>query len=136
MTSNRRKTRSATSSASASNRTDPPAPPVSMRVVRYELRSAAELDSLSRAPLPLGIHAAQPRASSHRDLYLDTPDDALRARGVVCRLRVGQRLPHRLTLVLGGDASSERVEATVRESTPEAALAADTAVRRRLLSMI
>jgi inorganic triphosphatase YgiF len=60
-----------------------------MRVVRYELRSAAELDALSRAPLPLGIHAAQPRASSHRDLYLDTPDDALRARGVVCRLRVG-----------------------------------------------
>ena len=85
-----------------------------MRVVRYELRSAAELESLSRAPLPLGIHAAQPRASSHRDLYLDTPDDALRARGVVCRLRVGERLPHRLTLVLGGEASPERIEATVR----------------------
>ena len=60
-----------------------------MRVVRYELRSAAELDTLARAPLPLGIHAAQPRAASHRDLYLDTPDDALRERGIVCRLRIG-----------------------------------------------
>src|SRR5689334_6789527 len=107
-----------------------------MRVVRYELRSAAELDSLSRAPLPLGIHAAQPRASSHRDLYLDTPDDALRARGVVCRLRVGARSPHRLTLLVGSETSLERLEATVREATVERALAADTPVRRRLLSMI
>ncbi|MFL5617146.1 MAG: polyphosphate kinase 1 [Gemmatimonadaceae bacterium] len=107
-----------------------------MRVVRYELRSAVELDTLARAPLPLGIHAAQPRATSHRDLYLDTPDDALRARGVVCRLRVGARLPHRLTLVLGSEGPSERVEATVRDATTGGALVADTAVRRRLLSII
>jgi polyphosphate kinase len=107
-----------------------------MRVVRYELRSAAELDTLARAPLPLGIHASQPRAASHRDLYLDTPDDALRARGVVCRLRIGERLPHRLTLVLGSDEPSDRLEATVREASAERALAADTAVRRRLLSMV
>ena len=106
-----------------------------MKVVRYELRSAAELDRLARAPLPLGIHATQPRASSHRDLYLDTDDDVLRARGVVCRLRVGARLPHRLTLVVGHD-EPERIEATVREATADAALAADTAVRRRLLSMV
>jgi polyphosphate kinase len=91
---------------------------------------------LARAPLPLGIHAAQPRATSHRDLYLDTPDDALRARGVVCRLRVGARLPHRLTLVIGSEEASERVEATVRDATPEGALSADTAVRRRLQSII
>ena len=102
-----------------------------MRVVRYELRSAAELDTLARAPLPLGIHAAKPRAASHRDLYLDTRDDALRERGVVCRLRIGTRPPHRLTLVLGGEGQSERVEATVRETTADRALAADTAVRRR-----
>ena len=107
-----------------------------MRVVRYELRSAAELETLARAPLPLGIHASQPRAASHRDLYLDTPDDALRARGVVCRLRIGERLPHRLTLVLGSDEPSDRLEATVREASAERALAADTPVRRRLQSMV
>ena len=60
-----------------------------MTVARYELRSAAELDALARAPLPLGIRGGEPRRTTHRDLYLDTPDDALRARGIVCRLRVG-----------------------------------------------
>ena len=107
-----------------------------MRVVRYELRSAAELDTLARAPLPLGIYAAQPRAASHRDLYLDTPDDALRERGVVCRLRIGTRPPHRLTLVLGSEGQQEHIEATVRDASVEGALAADTAVRRRLQSMV
>ncbi|HKH94152.1 MAG TPA: polyphosphate kinase 1 [Gemmatimonadaceae bacterium] len=106
-----------------------------MKVVRYELRSASELDTLARAPLPLGIYAGVARGSSHRDLYLDTEDDALRSRGVVCRLRIGGRSPHRLTLVLGGDENAERVEVTVRATNAAEALAADTAVRRRLLSI-
>src|SRR5829696_1300432 len=107
-----------------------------MNVVRYELRSASELDTLARTPLPLGIYAGVARGSSHRDLYLDTPDDALRSRSVVCRLRIGARAPHRLTLVLGSDESAERVEVTVRATSAADALAADTAVRRRLLSIV
>src|SRR5829696_4884528 len=107
-----------------------------MNVVRYELRTASELDALARTPLPLGIYAGVARGSSHRDLYLDTEDDALRARGVVCRLRIGARAPHRLTLVLGGDENAERVEVTVRATNAVEALAADTAVRRRLLSIV
>src|SRR5829696_7859806 len=106
-----------------------------MNVVRYELRTASELDALARTPLPLGIYAGVARGSSHRDLYLDTEDDALRSRGVVCRLRIGGRSPHRLTLVLGGDENAERVEVTVRATNAAEALAADTAVRRRLLSI-
>src|SRR5919107_4535978 len=107
-----------------------------MKVVRYELRSASELDTLARTPLPLGIYAGVARGSSHRDLYLDTADDALRARGVVCRLRFGARAPHRLTLVLGGDDHAERVEATVRATSAADAIAVDTTVRRRLLSIV
>src|SRR5215218_11055785 len=107
-----------------------------MKVVRYELRSASELDTLARTPLPLGIYAGVARGSSHRDLYLDTEDDALRSRGVVCRLRIGARAPHRLSLVLGGDENAERVEATVRATNAAEALAVDTAVRRRLLSIV
>jgi polyphosphate kinase len=107
-----------------------------MRAVRYELRSAAELETLARAPLPLGIHAGEARASSHRDLYLDTPDDALRARDVVCRLRIGARSPQRLTLILGSDHASERIEASVRASSAEAALAVESPVRQRLQSIV
>ena len=106
-----------------------------MKAVRYELRSNSELETLARTPLPLGIYAGVARASSHRDLYLDTPDDALRARGIVCRLRIGARPPARLELVLGSDENVERVEATVRATNASEALAADTAVRRRLLSI-
>ena len=54
----------------------------------------------------------------------------------MCRLRVGARLPHRLTLVIGSEEAPERVEATVRDATPEGALSSDTAVRRRLQSII
>jgi polyphosphate kinase len=107
-----------------------------MRVVRYELRSAAELDALAHAPLPLGIYAGEARASSHRDLYLDTADDALRARDIVCRLRIGSRSPQRLTLILGSDDAAERIEAAVRASSAEAALAVDSSVRERLQSIV
>src|SRR5947209_8025309 len=96
-----------------------------MTVARYELRSVAELDALARAPLPLGIRGGEPRRTTHRDLYLDTPDDALRARGVVCRLRVGARAPHRLSLRTSGT-SPEAIDARVRSADPATAVAQDT----------
>jgi polyphosphate kinase len=106
-----------------------------MTVVRYELRSASELEALARAALPLGMRSDEPRRSTHRDLYLDTPDGALRERGVVCRLRVGTRGPHRLSLRVSGPGGDERIESTVRSSDPVAAVTEDSAVRRRLLSI-
>ena len=106
-----------------------------MTVARYELRSAAELDALARAPLPLGIRGGAPQHSAHRDVYLDTPDDALRARGIVCRLRIGERAPHRLSLRIPG-ASAEAIDANVRSAEPAEAVAQDTAVRRRLQALV
>jgi len=106
-----------------------------MTVARYELRSAAELDALARVPLPLGIRGGAPQHSAHRDVYLDTPDDALRARGIVCRLRIGERAPHRLSLRIPG-ASAEAIDANVRSAEPAEAVAQDTAVRRRLLALV
>ena len=50
-----------------------------------------------------GFAADAARRSLHRDLYLDTTDDALRQRGIVCRLRAGADgravlvAPHRAT---------------------------------------
>jgi hypothetical protein len=59
-----------------------------MTEFRCELLSADQLAALAAGPLPPGIPAGDARRSMHRDLYLDTPDDSLRRRGVVCRLRV------------------------------------------------
>jgi len=106
-----------------------------MTVARYELRSAAELDALARTPLPLGIRGGEPRHTTHRDVYLDTPDDALRARGIVCRLRIGARSPHRLSLRIPG-APVESIDARVRSADPAEAVGQDTAVRRRLLALV
>ena len=107
-----------------------------MTVARYELRSAAELDALARAPLPLGIRGGEPQWTTHRDLYLDTHDDVLRGRGIICRLRVGARAPHRLSLRIVGGATYEGIESRVRSADPAEAIAQDTAVRRRLLALV
>ena len=107
-----------------------------MTVARYELRSAAELDALARSPLPLGIRASEPQHTTHRDVYLDTPDDALRSRGIVCRLRIGAHAPHRLSLHIPGTSSHETIDARVRSADPAEAVAQDSAVRRRLLALV
>ena len=106
-----------------------------MTVVRYELRSATELETLARGSLPEGIRCGEPLRSTHRDVYLDTPDDALRERGIVCRLRVGIRAPHRLSLRVRGSGGVEYIDSTVRAAEPSVALAAESAVRRRLQSL-
>ncbi|HEY9227377.1 MAG TPA: hypothetical protein VIP11_12060, partial [Gemmatimonadaceae bacterium] len=54
---------------------------------RCELLSADQLAALASGPLPRGVPATEARRSLHRDLYLDTTDDSLRRRGIICRLR-------------------------------------------------
>ena len=107
-----------------------------LTLARYELRSASELEALARAPLPLGIRCGDARRSTHRDVYLDTRDDTLRARGLVCRLRVGASAPHRLSLRGTGPGDATRLDATVRSADPTTALASDSPVRRQLLSIV
>src|SRR4051812_25986411 len=58
----------------------PPGQPV---FLRYELRSGDQWQALAAASLPPGFSASPPRRSLHRDLYLDTADDALHRRGVL-----------------------------------------------------
>lgn len=104
---------------------------------RYELRSAEQLRALASAPLPLGIAASAPRRSLHRDLYLDTSDDALRRRGVSCRLRIGATDEHVLSLRIAGNGVRPiHVDVPVLGTTPAAALAEDTTVARRLSALV
>src|SRR5512132_466018 len=109
-----------------------------MSSFRYELQSLADLEEQARMPLPLGITATPPRRTFHRDIYLDTPDDSLRKRGIVCRLRVhanGQRiLSVRTTSPVGGE--PREVQSPVRESEISKALTEDTAAVARLRAVI
>ena len=55
---------------------------------RCAVDGAEALGRLKDAPLPLGLTAGPPTRSFHRDVYLDTSDNALGSRGVICRLRI------------------------------------------------
>ncbi len=107
------------------------------RSFQYELGSLAAVENLARTAMPLGIDASSPRRSFHRDIYLDTSDDSLRRRGVVCLIRLaggGAR-----TLSIRISASSEhdevRVDSVVRGVEIPAALREDTPAGRRLAAL-
>src|SRR6185369_10344496 len=105
-----------------------------MTEFRCELLSADQLAALAAGPLPPGIPAGDARRSMHRDLYLDTPDDSLRRRGIVCRLRVDDAGRSSLSLRIEGPRPQDvtRVDAPVR--TPD--VAADNPVARRVRGII
>lgn len=105
---------------------------------RYEIRSARHLGELAAAPLPLDVAVSEPRRSQHRDLYLDTADEALRKRNIVCRLRLRSDDTRTLSLSIGGDAASpaSRFDCAVRSADLSAALAEQTSVARRLSAIV
>ncbi|MES2177142.1 MAG: polyphosphate kinase 1 [Gemmatimonadota bacterium] len=106
--------------------------------VRYELRSAGQLDALVAAELPAGARATAARRTMHRDFYIDTKDETLRRRGVTCRLRLGTDDAHRLSLRIDGAAGERptRVDDRVRSATLREALAENTSAGRRIRALI
>ena len=110
-----------------------------MTEFRCELLSADQLGALAAGPLPPGIAAGEARRSLHRDLYLDTLDDSLRRRGVVCRLRLDSKGGASLMLRIAGgeaDGGETRVDAKVAASDARSAMAAETAVSKRVRGII
>lgn len=109
-----------------------------MTEFRCELLSADQLAALASGPLPHGLVAGDARRSLHRDLYLDTADDALRRRGVVCRLRATADGRGALSLrikSMNGSAPT-RIEAPTRALDVAEALATNNAVVRRLRGIV
>jgi polyphosphate kinase len=105
---------------------------------RCELLSADQLASLASGPLPHGIPADPARRSLHRDMYLDTAEDVLRQRGIVCRLRADAKGRGSLSLRIApsnGD-GPVRVEAPTRSVDLRGALSENTEVVRRLRGII
>jgi polyphosphate kinase len=106
--------------------------------LRYEIRSARHLGELAAAPLPLELSVTEPRRSQHRDLYLDTPDDVLRRRNIVCRLRLRSDDTRTLSLSIGGDEGNpaSRFASAVKAAEIGAALAEPTTAGRRLSALV
>ena len=96
------------------------------------------MEELAFSGLPLDIAASEPRSSQHRDLYLDTADDTLRRRDVVCRLRLGADDSRILSLRIGiAKAESPiRVDSSVEASDPVIAVAENTPAGRRLRALV
>jgi polyphosphate kinase len=110
-----------------------------MTEFRCELLSADQLGTLASGPLPPGIAAGEARRSLHRDLYLDTVDDSLRRRGVICRLRLDAKGGAALTLrIAGGEANGgeTRVDSRVAAGDVAAAMAAETPVSKRIRGIV
>src|SRR5258708_34676554 len=87
---------------------------------RCDVSGPEALAVLREAALPPRLRGGAPTRSFHRDIYLDTNDRALLARGVSSRVRIradDRRLP---TLFLGRGPSSavERYEAAAPEDDP------------------
>src|ERR1043165_9343186 len=93
---------------------------------RCDVAGPEALAALREAALPPRLRGAggAPPRSFHRDIYLDTSDRALLARGVSCRVRIQADDRRLLTLFLGGGptAAVERYEAEVAELDPRQAL--------------
>jgi polyphosphate kinase len=105
---------------------------------RCELLSADQLASLASGPLPRGIPADTAQRSLHRDLYLDTTDDALRQRGIMCRLRAGADGSGVLSLRIAATNGQPpiRVQASADAQNVKRALSSDNAVVRRLRGIV
>lgn len=105
---------------------------------RYELRSVQQLKELASAALPLELESSPGRRSFHRDLFLDTEDEALRQRGVICRLRIGADDSRTLSvrIITSGENESRTVESRVRSSEVREAAMENTDAGRMLKGLV
>ena len=109
-----------------------------MKSFRYELRSSGHLEELAASQLPAGIPATDARPSQHRDIYLDTADDSLRRRDIVCRLRLHADDTRTLSLRIGSEDNGSEVEvdSRVQSLEPKSAATENTEASRRLQALV
>lgn len=108
---------------------------------RCDVPAPALLGTLAEEPLPLGLVVRATSRTRYRDVYVDTSDDALAARGVACRIRYGA--DDRRTLTLGvaeagvpSAGPSELFEAPAGALDLAAIVGGDTVPARRLRGLV
>ena len=77
---------------------------------RCDVAGPEALAELRDAPLPPPLRGGPPTRSFHRDIYLDTADQTLLAKGVSCRVRVRTDDRRLLTLFISGAFYFRRME--------------------------
>jgi len=113
-----------------------------MRELRFDVDSIEQLRGLVGAALPLGLRSRRVVRRLHRDLYLDTPDDTLRRRGIICRFRLfddGRRVLSMRVVATSADESvaSTRIYAVkVNADEPAEAVRGRNRVARRLRGVV
>ena len=105
---------------------------------RCDVAGPEALAELRDAPLPPPLRGGPPARSFHRDIYLDTTDQTLLAKGVSCRVRVRTDDRRLLTLFISGgtETRGERYEAEVPELDPRQALEGSSEPARRLRGLV
>jgi polyphosphate kinase len=108
---------------------------------RCDVASVERLAALVNAPLPLGLVVRSQDRVLVRDVYLDTADNALASRNIVCRVRYGADDRRTLTVGLAepgvpGAGPSQVFEEEVAAVDLPAILASDTAPARRLRGVV
>ncbi len=105
--------------------------------LRLDVADTERLDALSTGPLPLGLRQAGTQRHAHRDIYFDTPEGDLEARGTLCRVRIDPRRGRLLELKIrsgsekggvpySGAHSAPLLASDIRTASPEESDAART----------
>jgi len=85
----------------------------------------------------MDIETSEPKRSQHRDLFLDTPDDALRKRDIVCRLRLRSDDTRTLSITIAeGNGNANRIDSPVLSNDITHAVGEPTPAGRRLSSLV
>ena len=107
---------------------------------RWDVPDAESLRRLARETLPLTLRASDPVRTFMRDVYFDTHDLMLRARGVTCRLRYrsDDRQELLVSLVREGDGGPDvvRVETAVVGGNIQEALQGQSEPARLLQAIV
>jgi polyphosphate kinase len=108
---------------------------------RCDVPTTELLHALIAAPLPLGLMVRDTARRLYRDVYVDTSDNALAARGIACRIRYGA--DDRRTITLGiaeaglpVSGPAELFEADAGAVDLAGILRADTGPARRLRALV
>ncbi|MGH7694685.1 MAG: polyphosphate kinase 1 [Gemmatimonadaceae bacterium] len=107
---------------------------------RWDVPTAEALKRLVTEPLPLGLRGGTATRGFMRDIYYDTSDGALKARGVSCRVRHASDDSHELTIAVvtehAGQSLITRADSNIPAGDVRAALDATNDATRLLRSIV